>query len=105
MDGLSERSAASLTIGITYTAYNFEHCGHTIVEYSNDLLIQHRAIGREIPRKAINLAFEANVKDIYAEGSVMRQELLEQVRASIPLSSFFQFAVRLFVPHFLHAIN
>jgi hypothetical protein len=89
MDRSRECNTPGLTVRITYTAYNFEHCKHTLVEYSNDLLIQNRAMGIEITRKAVELAFKANVEDIYAEGSVMRQELLEQVRAWVLLFFFF----------------
>lgn len=80
MNALPVWNTPGLTVRITYTAYNFEHCRHTIVEYTNDLIIQNRMVGTEINRKIVNLAFEANVKEIYAEGSAMRQELLEQVR-------------------------
>ena len=65
---------------ITYTVYNFEQCKYTIFEYTKDLFIQNIPRGIQISREEVNAAFEANVKDLYAEGDPMREELLQQVR-------------------------
>ncbi len=79
MEASSKRNTPRLPVEITYTAYNFEHCKHSIIEYTKDLIIQNRVKGIDISRRAVNVAFEANVKDLYVKGSAMRQELLQQV--------------------------
>ena len=79
MESCSSADTANEVICITYTAYNFEQCKHTILEYTKDVVLQNLAKGIKVSREDVNAAFEANVKRIYAEGVGMRGELLQQV--------------------------
>ena len=81
MSGPPQCETSGTLVKVTYTAYHFEHCKSTIVEYTRDLIVQNQAKGINISREAVNAAFEANVKNVFAEGHPMRQELLQQVGA------------------------
>lgn len=81
MSGPPQCETSGTLVKFTYTAYHFEHCKSTIVEYTKDLIVQNQAKGINISREAVNAAFEANVKSVFPEGHPMRQELLQQVRA------------------------
>ena len=83
MDGPSKSHEPGSRMGTNYTAYHFEDCKTTIVEYTKDFLEQNEVNGNKFGRGAVNAAFEANVCKVYAEGHPKREELLQQVRIQL----------------------